>query len=150
MPALQVREFPDDLYEELRAYAARNHRSIAQQTIACVENEIARDKAASAGSGNVVDFIPPNVSEATARARVVDPFKWLHGVSSDPEDVIAARKAKREKLRDEIAEFHKQYDLPETSCEEIVAMIHESRNERTEQIISNVDRYFNSSEGELK
>lgn len=37
MPALQVREFPEPLYEELRAFAAANHRSIAQQTIAAVE-----------------------------------------------------------------------------------------------------------------
>lgn len=37
MPALQVREFPDDIYEELKAAAAREHRSIAQQTIICVE-----------------------------------------------------------------------------------------------------------------
>ena len=37
MPALQVRDFPEDLYEKLRAAAARNHRSIAQQTIAWVE-----------------------------------------------------------------------------------------------------------------
>ena len=33
MPALQVRDFPDDLYEQLKAYAASQHRSIAQQTI---------------------------------------------------------------------------------------------------------------------
>jgi plasmid stability protein len=37
MPALQVRNFPDNLYEELRAVAKREHRSVAQQTVACVE-----------------------------------------------------------------------------------------------------------------
>ncbi|MFR1638443.1 MAG: FitA-like ribbon-helix-helix domain-containing protein [Eggerthellaceae bacterium] len=37
MPALQVRDFPDDLYEQLKAYAASQHRSIAQQTIVAVE-----------------------------------------------------------------------------------------------------------------
>jgi plasmid stability protein len=36
MPALQVREFPIDLYEELRVYAAQENRSIAQQTIVAV------------------------------------------------------------------------------------------------------------------
>ena len=37
MPALQVRDFPDDLYERLKACAALEHRSVAQQTVALVE-----------------------------------------------------------------------------------------------------------------
>ena len=37
MPALQVRDFPATLYDELKECAARNHRSIAQQTIIAVE-----------------------------------------------------------------------------------------------------------------
>ena len=37
MPALQVRDFPDDLYEKLKACAAMEHRSVAQQTVALVE-----------------------------------------------------------------------------------------------------------------
>lgn len=40
MPALQVRDFPDDLYEELKERAREEHRSIAQQTIACVEQAL--------------------------------------------------------------------------------------------------------------
>lgn len=40
MPALQVRDFPDDLYEKLKAVAQREHRSIAQQTIVAVERGI--------------------------------------------------------------------------------------------------------------
>ena len=37
MPALQVRDFPDDLYERLKACAALEHRSVAQQAIIAVE-----------------------------------------------------------------------------------------------------------------
>lgn len=33
MPALQVKDFPDDLYEELRECAAEECRSVSQQTI---------------------------------------------------------------------------------------------------------------------
>lgn len=33
MPALQVKDFPADLYEELRACAAAEDRSITQQTV---------------------------------------------------------------------------------------------------------------------
>lgn len=40
MTALQVRDFPTELYEELRAYASANHRSMAQQTIAAVAQMI--------------------------------------------------------------------------------------------------------------
>ncbi len=43
MPALQVRDFPDELYERLKEYAELNHRSIAQQTIVAVEQMIATD-----------------------------------------------------------------------------------------------------------
>lgn len=37
MPALQVRDFPEDLYKKLKEVAAREHRSVAQQTIVAVE-----------------------------------------------------------------------------------------------------------------
>ena len=40
MPALQVRDFPNELYEQLREYAAANHRSMAQQTIVAVDQMI--------------------------------------------------------------------------------------------------------------
>ena len=37
MTALQVRDFPEELYGELREVAKREHRSIAQQTIIAVQ-----------------------------------------------------------------------------------------------------------------
>ena len=37
MPALQVRDFPEDLYEDLRAKAKENHRSFTQETIVAVK-----------------------------------------------------------------------------------------------------------------
>ena len=45
MPALQVRDFPDDLYEQLKTYAASQHRSVAQQTIVAVEQMLAHQDA---------------------------------------------------------------------------------------------------------
>ncbi|WP_165253888.1 argininosuccinate lyase [Adlercreutzia sp. ZJ304] len=44
MPALQVRDFPADLYEDLKKCAAREHRSMAQQTIKAVEEMLNRRK----------------------------------------------------------------------------------------------------------
>ena len=37
MPALQVRDFPQDLYDGLKRCAEAEHRSLAQQTIQAVE-----------------------------------------------------------------------------------------------------------------
>ena len=54
MPALQVRDFPATLYDELKECAARNHRSIAQQTIIAVEemlSEASAPSSARAGRG---------------------------------------------------------------------------------------------------
>ncbi len=40
MPALQVRDFPQELYQELKDFSALNHRSMAQQTIFAVDTMI--------------------------------------------------------------------------------------------------------------
>ncbi len=40
MPTLQVRELPDDLYNQLSYLAQKEHRSLAQQTIALLEEGI--------------------------------------------------------------------------------------------------------------
>ncbi|MCL1890676.1 MAG: hypothetical protein FWG00_01420 [Coriobacteriia bacterium] len=43
MPALQVRDFPEELYEELRLCAQREYRSMAQQTIVAVKDYVSRE-----------------------------------------------------------------------------------------------------------
>lgn len=43
MPALQVRDFPEHLYEELRICAQREYRSIAQQTIVAVQDYLTKE-----------------------------------------------------------------------------------------------------------
>lgn len=40
MPALQVRDFPEELYQELKDYSALNHRSMAQQTVFAIDQMI--------------------------------------------------------------------------------------------------------------
>ena len=42
MTALQVRDLPEDIYEKLKECAAYNHRSIAQQTTAFIEEGLIR------------------------------------------------------------------------------------------------------------
>ena len=41
MPALQVREFPDDLYAQISYLARREHRSLAQETVVLLKESIA-------------------------------------------------------------------------------------------------------------
>jgi hypothetical protein len=40
MAALQVRDFPADLYEKLRQRAEQEHRSISQQTIVAIQEHL--------------------------------------------------------------------------------------------------------------
>ncbi|MDR0349986.1 MAG: hypothetical protein LBH64_00340 [Coriobacteriales bacterium] len=40
MPALQVRDFPADLYEDLRRRAKSEHRSVSQQTIVAIREHL--------------------------------------------------------------------------------------------------------------
>lgn len=40
MPALQVRDLPQDLYDKLKARAEREHRSLAQETIVAIERHV--------------------------------------------------------------------------------------------------------------
>ena len=40
MPALQVREMPDELYVRLKESAKRNHRSLAQESVSILESAL--------------------------------------------------------------------------------------------------------------
>lgn len=46
MPSVQVKDFPQDLYDQLKAYAELNHRSMSQQLIVAAEQMLARAGAA--------------------------------------------------------------------------------------------------------
>ncbi len=96
MPALQVRDFPDDLYEQLRIYAASEHRSIAQQTIVAVEQMLEAANASHYWDG-----------EALHRAE-----SRPHFFDFDTEAKRAARIQKRKELFEEIAKLPK-FDVPE-------------------------------------
>ena len=176
MPALQVRDFPEELYEELRAYAEANHRSIAQQTIACVENELRRSRARMAaasraawsvgGAGGLTGAaegldgsdafaaigddvpIPSFVHEAALRAESIDPFSWLKAFEIESDEVRETRRAKWEKLRERFAEMDKRWKGPKPTCEEIAQMIREDRDERTNRIIESVSTYEVALKGE--
>lgn len=114
MPALQVRDFPDDLYEQLKAYAASQHRSMAQQVIVAVEQMLAHPQASHYWDG-----------ERMYRAvRPVPDF--------DTQEERAARIEKRKKLFAEIEKMPKvevPADFPDT-----VELIRQGREERDARI----------------
>lgn len=133
MPALQVREFPDDIYEELKAAAAREHRSIAQQTIICVERFL---------------------REASARERKIENEGCWHRVtphSSYQQDESTrereARIAKRRETFRRIDAFPK-LDLPNGALGP-VDIIRGMREERDAQILGTPsNRVVSSTEEE--
>lgn len=115
MPALQVRDFPDELYEQLKAYAASQHRSVAQQTIVAVEQMLEAADAQHYWDGR-------ELHRLERRPRYLD---------FDTEAERAARIEKRKALFAEIAKNKANYpdDMPSA-----VEMVHEGRRERDRQI----------------
>ena len=145
MPALQVRDFPQDLYDELRDYAERNHRSIAQQTIACVESEIRRSKAmAERGveNGYTEIPIPAAIHEAAMRARSVDPFEWTGAFQVEGEEAREVRRAKWEELRKLFADLAEHWNGPVPTCDELAQTVREVRDARTDGIAMDVEGFL--------
>ena len=69
MPALQIKDCPADVYEQLRACAAEQNRSISQQTLTIIQEYLARynsgemaaaafERGASGGQGRMVNVRP--------------------------------------------------------------------------------------------
>lgn len=111
MPALQVREFPEDLYEDLKAYAAQQHRSMAQQTIVAVQEMLSatpRPLAPCSSPSRIIRFEPP----------------------AERQERIARRKAIFEQLS-RIA-----WTAGKPTAKDITAMIHEGRKEREQELCS--------------
>ena len=146
MPALQVREFPDELYDRLRAYAAKNHRSIAQQTVACVESDLLRQKAHD-DAVRVDDAeieIPPNVREASARARFVNPWATT-ALDVEPQGVINARRERLMKVKEEAVKIN--WKGPAQEPIDIVRMVREERESRASHVIERVAGSIDSDKG---
>ena len=113
MPALQVRDFPDDLYEQLKEYAASQHRSIAQQTVVAVEQMLTTAESGEYSWDGKQLHCPPR------HPRLFD---------FDTEAKRAERIKKREELFKEIErlpKFEVPDDFPST-----VELIREGREER--------------------
>ena len=70
MPALQVRDFPADLYEELRIYAAEESRSISQQVVVIIKDFLSHRGEAT--ERRVSEYCAPRSSYNPAHRDPVD------------------------------------------------------------------------------
>jgi len=71
MPALQVRDFPEELYEELRLCAKREQRSISQQTIVAVRQYLSLQES----SGRPALERTASVDDLERRRKVIERIK---------------------------------------------------------------------------
>lgn len=131
MPALQVRDFPATLYDQLKECAARNHRSIAQQTIIAVEEMLAAaESPVFSGDDQGRDNLGASGSWEVFPRRLEEPWPFKRTVSEE-------RVQRRQQI---FADFDTLdwRGAPSTS-EDIVALVGAGRQERTERILSSVD-----------
>ncbi|WP_304427233.1 argininosuccinate lyase [uncultured Adlercreutzia sp.] len=137
MPAVQVRDFPQPLYEELKSYASQRHRSIAQQVIIAVERMLDQPQAdprldaEGCLSGAPLGRVPLTDSSL---------------ITTESAD---ARKASRRRRKEAFANFDAlQWRAPELAADDIVAMVREGREERSDRIIAQALDPFADCDGE--
>ncbi len=104
MPALQVRDFPQGLYDKLKLEAEAEHRSLSQQTVHIIEKHFKRDSSSSR-DGN------------SARFRLVD--------DEIEREAIAERRRRIFKEIESLPKIHIPDDFPSP-----VEMIREDREAR--------------------
>ena len=99
VPALQVRDFPEDTYQRLKTYAVSQHRSIAQQTIVAVTRML--DEANDAAHPDFTVMSNPKKSETAeeriARRRALfESFKQTKPSKSLPSPVAILKECRDE------------------------------------------------------
>ena len=113
MPALQVRDCPIEIYEALQARAAKEHRSMAQQTIVALEEHLQN---------------PPRQPVRFAE----NEYAWMDGDAEERR----ARAERKKKVFERIDKLNATYDIPKMSSEELVQIRRNSWEERTDHILS--------------
>lgn len=120
MPALQVRDFPQELYDQLKESAVEDHRSIAQQTVYAVEEMLRMRN---------IRFIEPRYLKSVFNDAETN---------GDFEDIDEERQKRIEKRRKLFAEIHElakelPKDLPDPV--EMVRQGREEQDQRDERLM---------------
>lgn len=139
MPALQVRDFPDELYVQLKECADNEHRSIAQQTIVAVEEMLrARASAAERREGGSApagveaqDALADRVADAVASRTMRTPSCLDFSTEAERQ----ARIQKRKEIFARIDRMNAERTTPPPSAEQVVQWVREGREEHTNDIL---------------
>ena len=126
MPALQVRDFPEDLYEELKNAADRDRRSIAQQTTYLVEQALHRHPAQQTAGYPASGSLPAE--------GLLNPGRVY--------ETEASRQARIEKRRGVFARIDR---LPETilyDAPDPAVVVRQMREERDDQLMEAIEFPF--------
>lgn len=134
MPALQVRDFPDDLYAELKNCAAEEDRSISQQTVYIVREYLSARK--RLGTDVVWTVVPKTEVHASGLGSSASssPKRESYYCDTATEAERQARIEKRRKIFEEIEAFqHPEIpdDFPSPA-----ELVRQGREERDEQIFA--------------
>ena len=139
MPALQVRDFPATLYDELKEYAARNHRSIAQQTIIAVEEMLAE---ASALRQEPFPFDADRLSRPAPRNGDIQLASAGVAKGSFWQERGAIEESRAQRRQQIFANFDElNWKSKTLTTDEIVALVREGREERTDRIMASLDPF---------
>ena len=134
MPALQVRDFPDDLYAELKSCAAEEDRSISQQTVHILREYLkAHKRLAGRSDWMVVPKTEVQTSVLGGGAHS-SPKRESYYCDTATEAERQARIEKRRKIFEEIEAFqHPEIpdDFPSPA-----ELVRQGREERDEQIFA--------------
>lgn len=122
MPALQVKDFPPDLYEDLRACAAADDRSMSQQTVHVLRDYLSAWRRIGERPEWEVRAV---ASESAASCRYTG--------GEDRETRIE----RRQKVFEEIDVLPK-VEIP-TGFPEPASLVHQMREERNSQIVPGLE-----------
>lgn len=137
MPALQVRDFPEDLYEELKECAEQEHRSIAQQVTFILSRYLKLYRSpASLEDGPVpvrFSYANPALLESGAYEA-----SELGTEGYCTEEAVAERKARQEKRRELLERIHSRPQTPiPDDFPSAAELIREDRDSRSDWVLKN-------------
>ena len=75
MPLLQVRDFPEDIYEEITFEAKRQNRTIAQQTIVLIKKGLDEEISNKERIRQVLERV--NSRDIPDSVKAIDHVKWI-------------------------------------------------------------------------
>lgn len=140
MPALQIRDVPDDIYNEYKRRCAAEDRSMAQQTLRLIKMYLASNTSDAAALGAAGELAPRDDAcrmasrTCSLRPTAAAQSPWGDSIYSPMADFIGReeRIAKRKALFERIDQSEWNFkDLPDA-----VALIREDRDNDHEHVYS--------------